>query len=343
MVGFLPATAVAPESAPTVGLRADIDALPITEETGLEYASSTPGLMHACGHDGHTANLLAAAAVLAKLDRRPNNVTLLFQPAEEGGAGAKAMIDDGALDGSRIGTPVDAVFGLHGWPQLEAGVVGVKPGPLLAATDDFTVTIRGDGGHAATPHMCVDPVVAAAHVVVALQTIASRRVDPTDSIVVTVGSLRAGTTRNVIPDAAELIGTVRTLTPESRRLAETEFHRIVDGVSASLGATATVDWRPGYPVTLNHPGATAHVRSLAVETLGAARVVDVPAPFMGGEDFSFYSQNVPASFFIVGLRPDDHPAYPSLHTSRFDFNDDALRVCANLFVRLATTRLPEWR
>ncbi len=339
VLAHIPAT-IEPERAPTVALRADIDALPIAEQTGLPYASESPGLMHACGHDGHTANLLAVAAVLAELDFRPNNVTLLFQPAEEGGAGADAMIADGALNGTALGPPVDCIFGLHGWPDLPLGHVATRPGPLLASTDEFTVTIRGKGGHAAFPHNTHDPVVVAAHVVTALQSIASRRTRPTDSIVVTVGAIHAGSAPNVIPSEAVMKGTMRTLDAETRAMGEADFRRIVTGVAEAMHATAEIDWHTGYPVTHNDPAAAAHVRAIAVEALGDERVVDLPEPFMGGEDFSFYSQHVPAAFFIVGLKPPHADAYPLLHTPGFDFNDDAFAVGIELFVRLALATPP---
>jgi amidohydrolase len=340
VLAHLPATVADPEAAPTVGLRADIDALPIAEDTGLPYASKTPGKMHACGHDGHTANLLAAASVLSSIEHRPNNITLLFQPAEEGGAGADAMIADGALNGTRLGNAVDVMYGLHGWPDMPLGQIGVRSGPLLAATDEFYVTIRGKGGHAAFPHVCVDPVIAGAQIVTALQTLASRRTSPTDSTVCTVGAFRAGEAPNVIPQEAEIRGTIRTLRAETREMAQAEFRRIVTGIAESLGCTVDINWHTGYPVTDNNPAATDRVRDATRETVGEANLIELPEPFMGGEDFSYYSQHVPSSFFVVGLKPANADSYPQLHTPRFDFNDDALPVAIEMFTRLATGPLP---
>jgi amidohydrolase len=333
VLGFLPATA---PNAKTVALRADMDALPILEDTGKPYASRTPGTMHACGHDGHTAILLGTARALAAMPERRNNVVFIFQPAEEGGAGGEKMCLEGALDGSRIGTPVDMIYGLHAWPDQEVGTVATRVGPLLAATDEFDAVIRGKGGHAAYPHRCIDPIVVAAHVITALQTIASRRFDPTDSVVVTVGSIHAGTTYNVIPDSATIQGTVRTLTDESRRLAEAEVRCIITEVSEALGAEAKIDWSAGYPCTRNDEGATRRFQRIATEAFGADRVIEKPTPSMGGEDFSYYGQRVPACFFLLGLRPRGQSAFAGLHTPRFDFNDEAIPTAIEAFVRVAT-------
>jgi len=339
VLGFIPATAGGTE-VPTVALRADIDALPIHEQSGAAHTSTIPGRMHACGHDGHTAGLLAAAHAIASATDRPNHTLLLFQPAEEGGAGAKRMIEDGALDGSRLGAKADAVFGLHGWPDLELGHTATRPGPLLAAADQFRITVKGRGGHAAFPHLAADPVLAAAHITTALQHIASRRVSPVDSVVVTVASIKAGEAHNVIPGEAHLKGTVRTLLPETRTLAEVELRRTAESIAGAMDATAEVRWDQGYPATINHPGAAEHFLDAARTELGNERVHTLPTPFMGGEDFAFYGEVAPACFFIVGLRPPDQHTYPGLHTPQFDFNDDALKIGVTLFARLALTPLP---
>ncbi len=330
VVAYLPATEV---SGRTIGLRADMDALPIEEATGVPYCSVNKGVMHACGHDGHTSILLGAVRVLKSTAVRKNNIIFVFQPAEEGGAGGRRMCEDGAIDGTRIGTKVDEMYGLHGWTELELGHVSTRNGPLLAATDEFDVTVKGHGGHAAEPHRCVDPVVVSAQIVTALQSIASRRVGPQDSVVVTVASIHAGHAHNVIPDAAQFRGTVRTLLPETRKLAEAEFRRITEGVASAMGASAQIKWSPGYPVTFNHDGPTERFRKIARGAVGDERVIDELHPTMGGEDFSYYGAHAPACFFLLGLAPKG-VTYPRVHTPKFDFNDDAIGLGIEMMVRL---------
>jgi hippurate hydrolase len=219
---------------------------------------------------------------------------------------------------------------------MPLGTVGTRTGPLLAATDEFTVTIRGQGGHAAYPHACTDPIAIGAQVVAALQTLVSRRTNPLDSVVCTVGSFHAGHASNVIPDTATLVGTIRTLKDATRAMAEREFRRIVEGVASAMGAKAEIAWETGYPVTENHPGATDRFRAIARAALGAERVIEREHPTMGGEDFSYYGRHTPACFFFLGLRPPTMERYPNLHTPEFDFNDDALPVAIELMCRLAT-------
>jgi amidohydrolase len=335
VVAHIPPTDPARADRPAVALRADMDALPIEERTGLPYASTTPGLMHACGHDGHTANLVGVARVLAKLTDRPNPVTLLFQPAEEGGAGAKRLCDDGALAGKVIGPKVGVVFGLHAWPQFEVGTVGSRPGALLAATDNITVTIRGTGAHAAYPQYSRDPILGAAHVITALQSIVARNTSPFDSVVVTVATMNAGTARNIIPETATFSGTVRTIRPETRIATKARFFEVVENAARALGCRAEIDWQEGYPVTFNDEGATARFDRVARETFGGPRVVDIPTPTMGGEDFSYYGAHAPACFFVLGVRPRGCDSFPTLHQPEYDFNDEALETGIEAMVALA--------
>lgn len=341
VVGFLPATVKGQEKAKSIALRADMDALPIVEQTGVPYASVTPGVMHACGHDGHTAMLLGAAKVLSKMER-PHNVTLVFQPAEENEGGGKLMCQEGMLDGDKgagIGTPVGKIYGMHGWPQLTLGQIASRPGPLMAAVDDFVVTIRGVQSHGAYPHLSRDPVVTTAHVITALQTIASRNVSPLDAVVVTVGQIEGGTANNIIPEAVKIIGTVRTLRDETKSIARERFHAIVTQISAAHGCVAQIDYHDGYPVTANTKDEFERVMELSRELTGDANTIHLENPTMGGEDFSFYGKHVPSCFFFLGLRPNGiGDEYPSLHQPGFDFNDEAMPLGIEMFVRLATQR-----
>lgn len=332
VLGWLPATR---PGGGTVALRADMDALPIHEETGLPYASQVAGKMHACGHDGHTANLVGAARALSRVEDRPNNVLFVFQPAEEGGAGGLRLCEEGAMAGRIIGSAPDVIYGLHGWPDQDEGTVYWKVGPMLAATDEFVLTVRGRGGHAAAPHLTADPVVASAHVVTALQTVASRNVSPLDSIVFTTAAIQGGSAHNVIPDEVVLRGTMRTLLPETRVLGKRRFYEIAEGTAAALGCSAGILWKEGYPVTENDARATARFRAIAVQTLGEGRVRELAQPVMGGEDFSYYGAHVPASFFFVGMRRVGDTSPAMLHTSRLDFNDAVIPDCVELFCNLA--------
>ena len=317
-----------------IGLRADMDALPIHEETGLAYASTKPGLMHACGHDGHTTILLGAARVLSAV-HRPRPVTLVFQPAEEGGGGAERLCNEGALDGSVLGGPVEQMFGLHAWPDLELGTVSTRPGPLLASTDEIRIRIVGEQSHAAYPHYSRDPIVAAAQVVVALQTVVSRNTSPLDSCVVTIGTIKGGTANNIIPQHVSLSGTIRTLRPEMREHARRRVREIAEGVALGLGCRAEVELEAGYPVTYNDPALTERFFEVARRAIGAERVFLTPHPTMGGEDFSYYAQRVPGVFFCLGMKPADAARYPTLHQPDFDFNDDALGLGVEMMCRVA--------
>jgi amidohydrolase len=334
VLGYLPAT-VDPENAPTIALRADIDALPIQEETGKPYASTIPGRMHACGHDGHTTILLGVAEQLKNTEIRPNNVLLVFQPAEEGGAGGDLMVKDGCLNGTLLGKKADMMFGLHGWTTLKVGQVATKVGALMASTDEFIIELHGQGGHAAAPELSRDPIVAVANLILGLQQIASRNTDPFEQIVVTVGQVHAGTTNNIIPMSAMIHGTIRTMDPDVRLHARTRLQQIADGIAAAYDVTAKVELNEGYPVTINHPAAVERFMKVATEVLGAEWVSDQAKPTMGGEDFAFYGAECPCCFYQLGLIPEDRDSYPSVHTPHFDFNDDALAIGVKVMTSLA--------
>ncbi len=332
VLGFIPATEPNPK---TVMLRADMDALPILEETGLPYASTNPGVMHACGHDGHTTILIGAARAIQNEKTRRNNVLLVFQPAEEGGAGGKKMCEDGVLDGRIYPAKADVAYGLHGWPTGREGVYGVKNGAMLAATDQFVVTLSSPGGHAAAPHLTSDTIVATSQIVNALQSVASRNIVATEGFILTVTYVKGGTALNVIPSKVELGGTMRTLTPESRSLGKQRFYEIVEGVGRALGVETDIDWHEGYPVTFNDTWATDRYRSIAASVIGEQRMQEERAPIMGGEDFSFYGQHVPACFFFVGLCPADKEHVAPVHTPLFNFNDAVIPDAVETMSRLA--------
>lgn len=320
---------------PCVALRADIDALPITEMTGLPYSSTRPGRMHACGHDGHAATLMGAAAVLkSNAPNLPVCVKFLWQPAEEGGGGAERLVKAGVLDG-RIGPRVSAIFGLHGWPGIKVGTVASKAGPLLAATDQFEATFVGKGCHGAYPHFGRDPIVTAAEAVLNLQQLVSREVDPTDSAVVTVGIFRAGTATNVIPDQATIEGTARTVTAQTRQAIQQAIGRRCAGIAAANACQLKFTWHEGYPATVNDPAMADFVAKTAKAVLGPDRFLPVPRPSMGGEDFAYYLQKTPGCFFLVGVEPLDRAEYPSLHTEKYDFTDGALSVGMRMFCAIA--------
>ena len=298
----------------TVALRADMDALPLDEETGLEFASATPGAMHACGHDMHTAGLLGAAMVLARhREALRGNVKLFFQPDEEGNGGAERMMAAGCMENPRV----DAVFGVHVSPGLPVGTVGVQYGKAYAASDMFTVVIRGRGCHGAHPDEGIDAVAVGAQVVTALQQLVSRRVAPTDAAVVTVGSFHAGSAGNVIADRAVLKGILRTLGPETRRVVRDWFRRTVEGVCQALGATSEVDIVESYPGIVNHDAETDLVRSTAGQLLGQDRVTILRKPTMGTEDFGFFIQDTPGCFWELGVRGNDPASAEPLHSPRF--------------------------
>jgi hippurate hydrolase len=318
----------------SVGIRADIDALPITEETGADYASKNKGVMHACGHDGHTAMLLGAAKILAERKNFDGTIHLIFQPAEENFGGAKIMIDEGLF--TRF--PCDAVFGLHNDPGMPFGKVFVKDGPVMAAVDECRITVNGRGGHGAEPQAASDPIVAGASIIMALQTVVSRNVHPLDQAVVTVGAFNAGIASNVIPERAEMAITIRSFDPKVRDLLEKRIRGIAEGQAASYGMTVTVDYSRGYEATVNHAAETDFVRDLAKKVVGADNLVEIERPMMGAEDFAYMLQERPGSYFFLGTARTDND--PSLHHPRFDFNDEALPIGTSLWVELAETYLP---
>jgi amidohydrolase len=311
---------------PMFALRADMDALPIQEASGLPYQSCNPGVMHACGHDGHTATLLGAAAVLSALrDRIHGTIKFIFQPAEETTGGAETMCAEGVMDG------VDAIAALHGWPFLEVGQIGIRPGPMMASADIFDLTIKGKGGHAAYPHTAVDPIIVGAQIVGALQTLAAREISPLDSVVVSVTQFHAGTAHNVIPGQAVLAGTVRCLNPDLRTQMPGKMERIVAGICAALRAEYDFAYEFGPPVVVNDIAMTSLIKQIGNDVLGAESVRYLETPSMGAEDFAYYLPHAPGAMFRLGVGTDVSP----LHTPTYNFTDAALPYGIRMFTELA--------
>ncbi|WP_169195790.1 M20 aminoacylase family protein [Devosia sp. MC1541] len=315
----------------SIGLRADMDALTIFEKTSAPYASTVEGKMHACGHDGHTSMLLGAAKYLAETRNFDGRVVLIFQPAEEGGGGGKVMLDDGLLE--RF--PVDEFYGMHNWPGLPLGHFAIRTGGIMAATDRFYITINGQGGHAARPQQTIDPIIVATQMVTALQSIVSRNLSPLDNAVLSVTMIEAGEADNVISSTAKVTGTVRTLDGKVQDFIEQRLTELVPQFAQSFGATATIRYARGYPVTVNTADQTAFAAAVARDVVGSDRVNDDCEPSMGGEDFSFMLNERPGAYIFIGNGPSSE-----LHTDTYDFNDDAIPVGVSYWARLIEKALP---
>jgi len=314
-----------------IGLRADMDALPIAEQTNLPYRSTVSGKMHACGHDGHTSMLLGAAKYLAETRDFAGTAVVIFQPAEEGGGGGREMVKDGVME--RFG--IDEVYGMHNAPGLPVGAFAIRPGAMLAASDRIMIDIEGHGGHAAKPHKCVDTVLVGAQIINQIQSIVARNVDPIDAAVVSICVFQAGDTGNVIPHTAHLRGTARSLTPAVRDRLEQRLHEIVEGTARLYGASAKLTYHRDYPVTRNHERQTAFAVSVASQVAGRDRVDAAAAPVMGGEDFSFMLEARPGAFIFVG-----NGDTAGLHHPAYDFNDEAIPTGIAYWARLVETAMP---
>ena len=324
------------DSGRAIGLRADMDCLPMQEVSEVPHKSKVAGRMHACGHDGHTTMLLGAARYLAQSRNFDGTVNLIFQPAEEGGGGGRVMVEEGLFEKF----PVDAVYALHNWPGLPAGKIAVRAGAMMAATDEIKIKVSGRGGHAALPHLAADPVVATAHIIAALQTIASRNANPVDALVVSVCSMQTSQVGafNIIPGQVELVGTVRSFSPQMRELAEKRIREIATGVAQGLGASAEVEYRRGYPATVNTEKEAAFAARVGERVFGKGNVVTDGEPTMGGEDFSYMLQARPGAYVFLGQGGAQGGCY--LHNPGYDFNDEVIPLGAGYLAALVEESLP---
>jgi amidohydrolase len=330
------------QSGRTILLRGDMDALPMPEETGLDFASQVPGRMHACGHDSHTAMLVGAVHLLHRhRDELPGTVKFMFQPGEEGHAGARHMIADGLLDAD---PRPDAAFALHIFPNFKAGTLNSRPGPLLASVDTWTVKVKGKGGHASMPHLAVDPVPVACEIGLALHAMVTRRTNVFDPIVLTLGKITGGTASNIIPESVDMLGTLRTTSENAREIAHQGIRRVAANIAAAHACEADIDIRAGYPVTINDPGFVDFARGIATEMLGADGYNPMPAPFMGAEDFSYVLQRMPGCMMFLGVRPEGHNEHDhiaSCHSNHMILNEDAMAVGIAMHAAVAHRFLTE--
>ena len=314
----------------SIGLRADFDALPMPEKNNFDHKSTNEGMMHACGHDGHTSMLLGAAKYLSENNDFDGNVYFIFQPGEEGFAGGQKMIQDGMFDDFKI----DEVYALHNWPELPIGTIGVNNGPMMAAVDEFDIIVNGKGGHAAIPQLAIDPVVIASQIVLSIQTIISRSTDPVDKALISITKINGGTAYNVIDDSVKLGGTIRTFKPETRSFFEKKINEIASGIAKANGAEAKIEFHltNKYPPTINSKKESEFAANVAKKIFGDAKVNTEIDPSMGGEDFSYLLEKKPGSYLYIGQGDENHKAH--LHTTKYDFNDNLLPIGVNYWVEL---------